>query len=101
MKEEDGFIRTLAEIENFIKKFQVDEKYFKIEFNVYSKYFDEMNRECFRPCKNISLGVPVLHIKYVFYIVLSCCQDKWALLVTCLHISLTKSFCFVLFSCVD
>lgn len=59
-----------------------------------------MNRECFRPCKNISLGAPVLHIKYVFYAVLSCCQDKWSLLVICLHISLTKRF-FVLFSCVD
>lgn len=74
-----------------IKKFQVDEKYFKLEFNVYLKCFDEMNRVCFRPCKNISLGDPVLHIKYVFNVVLSCCQDKRSLLVVCLHISLTKS----------
>jgi len=77
-----------------IKKFQINQKYFKLGFHVYLKYFVEMNRGSFGPCKNMSLRDPVLHVKYVLSVVLSCCQDKWLLPVTCLHISLTKSFLF-------
>lgn len=60
-----------------------------------------MNNECFRPCKEVSLRDNVLHIKYAFCVVLSCCQDKRSLLAVCLHITLTKSFfcCFLFFVC--
>lgn len=76
----------------------MNKKSFKFGFHVYLKYFDEINRECFKLCKTMYLRCPVLRIKYLFYVALSCCQDKWSLLVICLHISLTKSFfvCFVL-----
>lgn len=59
-----------------------------------------MNNECFRKCKEVSLRDNVLHIKYVFCVVLSCCQDKCSLLAVCLNITLTKSFLFCFLLCV-